>query len=127
MKTTTQTTVTANEMAVLTALRDSDYRDGSGDLSAPVWSTDVAAPAGMTRREEGGVSPRAAIVEVVTLVGDGKDSTAALTPEGIALVTAPAAPVEGRVVTAAEARALQYGPDYEARHLADCERSFAAR
>jgi hypothetical protein len=121
------TTVTVNEMAVLTALRDSDYRDGSGNLSAPVWSTDVTVPAGMTRRGMGGVFASLASKGLVTLVGDGKDSTAALTPEGIALVTAPAAPVEGRVVTAAEARALQYGTDYEARHLADCARGFAAR
>ena len=130
MKTTTQTTVTANEMAVLTALRDSDYRDGSGNLSAPVWSTDVTVPAGMTRRGMGGVFASLASKNLVTLVGDGKDSTAALTPEGIALVTAPALPVEGSVLTEADKLAWRdrvYGPDYEARHLADCERSFAAR
>ncbi len=59
MKTTTQTTVTANEMAVLTALRDSDYRDGRGDLTAPVWSTDVTVPAGLTRRGMGGGNSQA--------------------------------------------------------------------
>jgi hypothetical protein len=127
MKTTTQTTVTANEMAVLIALRDSDYRDGSGNLAAPVWSSDVTVPAGMTRRGMGGVFASLAKKNLATLSGDGKDSTAALTPEGIALVTAPPPPAEGAVLTAAEARALQYGPDYEARHLADCARSFSAR
>lgn len=126
MKTTTRL-VTANEMAVLTALRDSDYRDGSGNLSAPVWSSDVTVPTGMTRKGMGGVFASLAKKGLVTLVGEGKNSTAALTPDGILLVAVPAVPSEGTVLTASEARALQYGADYEARHLADCARSYAVR
>lgn len=90
MNTTVETTTTAaassltvKESAVLIAIRDSEYRDGDPDLSRPVWSFYLDA-AGVTSRGMGGVFASLSKKGLVVLYGDGKDSTVALTPAGIA-------------------------------------------